>query len=337
MNQHIGTGPVVSVIMVVHNGARYLTQAIDSVLSQTFQEFELIVVDDGSTDDTPSLLSSYGDSRISVRREEWAGLTQGLNVAAHLATGLYLARMDADDRCLPDRLSAQVEFLRRNPRVAVVGTTYQVIDEAGAVLGPELVPTDHQDIIRTLRTAGNCLAHGSIMMRRRVFQEVGGYRAFFQYAQDYDLYLRVAEAHQLANLPETLYQWRLDPNCITLTHYREQQLSAMLARSLAANRALGIPEDPSGTREAIAADCELKRRDLTQRRLRRDLYCGWGANYLAMGDVRLARARLLMSLKTSVCNPRAAGLLVLSAMPPRAVGRFRRTFQRARRLRARPS
>ena len=224
--------------MSAYNGERYLREAVDSILSQSCTDFELIVVDDGSTDGTSAILTSYSDPRLRVIRHDNQGLTRSLNLAIAQARGEYVARQDADDRSLPERLAIQADFLDAHPDIALVGSAVKVISSAGAELATFRHPTEPAEIAATLRTY-NCFWHGSIMFRRDSFLELGGYDERFVTAQDYDMWLRFSERHPLANLPAPLYAYRFTVESVTVKRMVSQHRLAVLARRFAEERSAG--------------------------------------------------------------------------------------------------
>ena len=230
--------PKVSVLMGVHNGARYLRQALESLRAQTYQDFELVIVDDSSTDETADILLAMKDSRTVIcRNDENQGLTKSLNIGLRFCRGEYVARMDADDISLPSRFEKQVAFLDGHPEVALVGSAYDHIDAAGNVTAHVGVPSEDREIQARLGQK-NCFGHGTVMVRRSVLVECGGYDERYARAQDYDLWLRIAEKHQMANLSESLYYWRSTEHCITRTHPQEQVYYKELAIQEAKQRRL---------------------------------------------------------------------------------------------------
>jgi hypothetical protein len=221
--------------MPVRDGEAYLAQAVESVLGQTLDDLELIVVDDGSTDSSLEILERFAaaDPRIRVVSDATSsGISAALNRGWREASGPYIARLDADDVALPDRLERQARFLDENPAVAVVGSAAIMIDPNGRELGIAWTPTDARTIHSTLQRR-NCLIHPSVLIRRTALNEAGGYR--FDHVEDYDLWLRIAERHELANLPEPMILYRVHPAQVSLEVLDEQ-----VRRSVAVRKAAGI-------------------------------------------------------------------------------------------------
>lgn len=230
------SNPAVSVVMSVYNGKKHVHSAIKSILAQDFLNYEFIIVDDASSDSTPEILKSFKDPRITViRNTDNLGLTASLNIGIRAASGKYIARMDADDISVPYRFSQQFDFLEKNPALAAVGSSYYTIDEEDTVAGITNVLTKPADI-RSGLIRQNWFGHGSVMMRRSCLEEIGGYDERFIYAQDYDLFLRLSERYDLANLTSPLYYWRKSPHGISLRKKEEQRNFAETARSTAVAR-----------------------------------------------------------------------------------------------------
>jgi len=213
----------VSVLLPVYNGQRYLAEAVESVLGQTFDDFELIVVDDGSTDATPEVLAGYRDPRLRVLRTPHRGLIPALRQAASEARAPYLARMDDDDRSAPERFAAQVKVLDAQHEVALVTCYANLIDAEGRK--EDLYrPALSDDLILDL-AAGNPLVHGSVMMRRSDFLEAGGYA---RAPEDYALWIQMArQSKRFAVVPEVLYTFRTHPSRYSLTHARSQSAAIL--------------------------------------------------------------------------------------------------------------
>jgi hypothetical protein len=215
----------VSVVMSVYNGERYLREAIDSILGQTFRDFEFIIVDDGSTDGTWAILQSYDDPRIFLlRNEENIGLTRSLNKGLAVVQGDYIARMDADDISWPERLEKQVAYLDVHPEVGLIGTSVEIIGERGERLAVLRRPMDPTFITWSL-LFDNCLVHSTVMYRRSLVEKLGGYNPS-RYAQDYGLWSRMSFETQVAKLPEVLVSWRRHPAGITAQKLARQEAFA---------------------------------------------------------------------------------------------------------------
>lgn len=199
--------PKVSVLLTVYNGERYLAEALNSVLQQTFADFELIIIDDGSSDGTGTILATYTDPRVIVHHNESNyGLVSALNRALSLARGEYVARMDADDVMLPTRLAKQVAYLDRHLEIGVLGTCMTLITEDSQACGTFEVACDHEMIAWTL-LFGSMLAHPTVMMRRALIEQVEGYQPD-AIAEDIDLWARLVERTRFANLPDALLLYR---------------------------------------------------------------------------------------------------------------------------------
>lgn len=220
--------PLVSVLLPVYNGEKFLSEAIESVLQQTFMDFELLILDDGSIDGSLAICQHFEriDRRVRVFHRENRGLVITLNEMIDMANGEILARMDADDICLPQRFERQVDFLRLHPDIDVVGTSIIHINSAGQRIGPIDNPLDH-DSIEALLLNGHCaIAHPSVMVRAEAIIKAGGYREAFPCAQDFDLWLRMSEQGRLANIPDRLLLYRLHPGSISESKGQAQREAA---------------------------------------------------------------------------------------------------------------
>jgi glycosyltransferase involved in cell wall biosynthesis len=197
--------PILSILLPVYNGSPYLNGVINSVLSQSFQNFELIIINDGSTDDSESIIKKIDDSRIRYVQQQNHGLSATLNIALGLASGEFVARQDQDDISFPLRLQKQVEFLAANPDVGMVGTSAEIWVGNAKTERFLKHPVDDASIKFNL-LFDNPFVHSSVMIRRNVFERVGGYSEdkTRQPPEDYELWSRVAREFKVANLPETL-------------------------------------------------------------------------------------------------------------------------------------
>ncbi|HEX3579859.1 MAG TPA: glycosyltransferase [Thermoanaerobaculia bacterium] len=224
--------PAVTVLMAVRNpGADFFRQAVESVLSQTFDDFELIIVQDPSQVPVEEILAGISDSRIRVHRNEsQVGLAQSLNIGLALARGALIARIDSDDLCLPQRLERQVAFLAEHPEIDVYGSRIIVIDDKGKAVGRRLLPLSHEEIaVRMRRT--NCVSHPSVMFRRASVERVGGYEAN-QVVEDFELWCRMlTRGARFAASAEPLILYRFHEGALkfslarpTITNMREIKL-----------------------------------------------------------------------------------------------------------------
>ncbi|NJO41929.1 MAG: glycosyltransferase [Cyanobacteria bacterium CRU_2_1] len=232
MSQSTPKIPKISVVMAVYNSTRYLQESVESVLNQTLNDFEFIIIDDGSTDASWEMLRDYAtqDSRIKlVRNERNLGLTKSLNRGLQLTQGEYIARHDADDVALSERFAHQVTFLRSHPEVVCLGTGQEWIDEEGDVL-IQWQPTPNNEALQRLLLSGhNHICHPSAMMRRDTVLKVGGYDETLRSAQDLDLWLKLGEIGQLANLPDILLRYRVHSNSVSEKKVKQQAENAQEA------------------------------------------------------------------------------------------------------------
>ena len=215
------TAPAVSTLMGVWNGAPRVREAVESVLRQTMDDLELIVIDDGSADETPAILGSFRDPRLRVERRARAGLTRALGAALELARAPLVARLDADDVALPERFERQRAFLDAHPDIGLLGTGAREVDAEGRELAVIRPPTDDA-AIRCALIRRNPFVHSSVMMRRAIVERVGGYDPAFPVAQDYDLWMRMSRVTRMANLPQPLVVRRLLPGRIGSTRETER-------------------------------------------------------------------------------------------------------------------
>ncbi len=239
---------LVSVVMSVYNGARFLDQAIKSIREQTYRNFEFTIVDDGSKDETSQILSRHAaeDSRIRILSQENRGLIESLSRGFAAATGEYIARMDADDVAKPERFARQLDFLAANAGIALVGGAVEIIDAESRTLDIIRLPLQPDVIRKHMRELGCAVAHPTVLFRRRVLEEVGGFRKAYQHAEDYDLWLRMLEKFDFANLGEVLLGYRRHEASVSYKHAKQQALSALCARTTAQVRLQGRPDPTSG-------------------------------------------------------------------------------------------
>ncbi|MGH7767494.1 MAG: glycosyltransferase family 2 protein [Candidatus Binatia bacterium] len=212
------SNPKISVVLPAYNAAAYVDEAVGSILGQTFRDFEFIIIDDGSTDATASILERYAalDGRIRLHRQENQGMIAALNRACRLARGEYVARMDADDVSLPRRLERQLEYIERRPQIGVVGTWIYNIDRNGSVIRAWRPPTSPK-VLAWTHFFGVCVSHPTVLMRRRVLEQLDFYRCGTAHIEDVDLWLRASAITGFGNVPEILFKYRTWEGSISRT------------------------------------------------------------------------------------------------------------------------
>ncbi len=230
MATEISPRPKVSVMICVYNGADVVMQAVDSILAQTFTDFELIVVDDGSTDDTAERVQACPDARLRFFQQAHLGIPQARNHALAQARGAYLAVLDADDVADPNRLEAQAAFLETHPEVVMVGTGYVQADQL-LKRDKTVTPPLTDAAIRRAMLRGNPFCHSTVMMRRSAIDKVGFYSEAFPFVQDYELWSRLAQAGKLANLPELLVTRHYHSRSVSNNFRNEFYRFALFARA----------------------------------------------------------------------------------------------------------
>jgi glycosyltransferase involved in cell wall biosynthesis len=216
----------ISVLMPVYNGATYLHEAVSSILAQNFANFEFLIIDDGSTDQSVAIIQSYSDQRIHlVRNEVHRGFIFSLNLGLELIQAEYMARMDCDDISLPERLQKQVAILDRHPEIGVCGTWFEYF------MGRSLImrfPEKDADIKREF-TLHNCIGHPTVMLRTEILKKHHlKYGSEFIHTEDYDLWAKLAPLTCFYNVPEVLYKYRIHEAQISQIHVEQQLLHNQL-------------------------------------------------------------------------------------------------------------
>lgn len=242
--------PCVSVVMVVCNADRFLAQAIESILAQSFGDFEFIIVDFGSTDTSKSLIAKYEacDKRVKFQTIPSCSLAEARNAACFLAQGRYLAIMDADDVSAVHRLNLEVEFMESHPEVGLVGGATEWIDSIGRSLRIISFPTT-DDEIRSVLFSYNPFCQPTVLIRRDAFLRAGGYRSAFAPSEDYDLWLRIADHFRCYNLRSVVLKYRIHSNQLSLRKRAHQTLCSLAALASAASRKTGNSDPLSGIEE----------------------------------------------------------------------------------------
>ena len=224
--------PAISVVMSVYNDEEFVAEAIESILAQSFEDFEFLILNDGSDDDSAAIINKYAviDSRIVPIHRENRGFIASLNELVELTKAPIIARMDSDDISWPERFARQATFLANNPAYGVVGTAAVEIDEKGMPLPGRYwyYPETHEDFVATIGK-GPLIAHPAVMMRRNFIQEVKGYRPIFQHCEDLDLWLRLVAVTRICSLPDVLYSYRRSASQVSCQHCVAQQIGAAIA------------------------------------------------------------------------------------------------------------
>ncbi len=232
--------PKISVIMSVYNEREaHLLDAINSILNQTFKDFEFIIIDDGSEKSVHTVITTIIDDRIKlITNEENIGLTASLNKGLFWSSGEYIARQDSDDVSERSRLHQQASYLDRHLEIGVLGTSTTIINELGDKIDEWDADPNPMESLKT----GNRLTHGSVMFRRSIMDDIGKYDYHFKYAQDYEYWLRISKKYQIRNLPNRLYQSRFHDGMLSVTKIKEQARFVIRAQRMSGLRG-DYPDD----------------------------------------------------------------------------------------------
>jgi glycosyltransferase involved in cell wall biosynthesis len=219
--------PKVTVLMSVFNGIDYLERAVESILNQSFRDFEFVIINDGSTQPVIPVIERYSDARVILINQENKGLTSSLNRGLSLSRGDYIARMDSDDISLPNRLEIQWAAMESDPNLDLVGSFYEVIDGSGKVCEVKTLIQDTAYRLWRLQFH-NVYGHGTVMLRKRKVLTAGGYDEKLTFAQDYDLWSRLCDLDNTLIIPKVLYQYRLvdQGTQSSVAHYESQLANA---------------------------------------------------------------------------------------------------------------
>lgn len=236
-------GPAVSVLIPVYNGGDYLRCALESLQSQSFTNFEIVVIDNNSTDNTPELLASWSkvESRLRRVRLNTRQVSAGLNYGARIALAPLIARLDSDDIAFPDRLAVQVEVMNRRPSISALGSAVQLIDANGQPVAVSPQPLSHHDIRRRQKTSCALVASSS-MIRAEALRAIGGYREGLNLSEDFDLWLRLSEQYTLANLPNVLVGYRIRRGSVSERQPARLALASLCVVAAARARSNGLEE-----------------------------------------------------------------------------------------------
>ncbi|PQQ42964.1 glycosyl transferase family 2 [Photorhabdus luminescens] len=216
--------PLVSVILPVYNGERFIASAVESILNQTYHNLELIVINDGSEDRTDSIIQPYlKDSRLNYISRENKGLVATLNEALEKASGIYIARMDADDIAMSERIALQVEYLLQHPHTGLIGSNITLINELGEIIGQRHLPHGENKVLSYF-LYGNPIAHPSVMLNRAILKNELYYDKNAFPAEDLELWLRIIKIAPINNLNKNLLFYRITNSSITSNNSIEQKI-----------------------------------------------------------------------------------------------------------------
>lgn len=254
----VSQNPKISVLTSCYNATRYIREAIESILSQTYGNFEFILIDDGSTDETLSIIKAYAqlDNRIVVLEKKNTGISDSLNIGLNIANGEWIARLDADDIAFPDRLEKQLNYVEINKDVVLLGTGCITIDENGKEIRKYVYPKKHRSIMAWMEAFKSPFPHSSAFFNKEIVQELGGYNNTLNGAEDIDLWLRIGLSGNVSCLREPLIKLRKHSDSIT--HNNEMLIvlshAALLCHYL---RNAGYP-DPAASENANDWDVFIK-------------------------------------------------------------------------------
>jgi glycosyltransferase involved in cell wall biosynthesis len=227
MDSSLSTSPKITVLLPVYNCELYIQTAVESILNQTFSDFEVLIIDDASTDGTVAILKNILDPRIQlIQKPKNSGYTNSLNYGLKIAKGEYIARMDADDISYPERFAKQIAYLETHPEVLVCGTTYKIVGNDKRITLPE-----HHEAIKIGLLWGNCISHPSVMIRKKVLEDYAiEYDTSKEPAEDYHMWIQLLNFGKLKNLPEVLLEYRVYGNQVSRKRADEQKKSDIVAK-----------------------------------------------------------------------------------------------------------
>jgi glycosyltransferase involved in cell wall biosynthesis len=297
------SSPRLSVLMPVRDASRYVEEAVESILAQSFGDFELLIYDDGSQDDTPKRVGELAqrDRRITLFRGGAEGLAVWLREGVRRARGELVARMDADDVARPERFARQLAHLDAHPAVVALGTDALHVDPERRPIRRLGVATEHETLdAELLRGNGIALLHPTLMARREALLAAGNYRTDYPFAEDLELFLRLSEHGRLANLPDVLLEYRRHPAQVNMTRAAEQRRSVLrILREARVRRGLPAAFDPPPERTLLTET---------------DCWHAWARGALGGGHRATARHYAALLLQAEPLSPRSWRLWLRAAL-----------------------
>jgi glycosyltransferase involved in cell wall biosynthesis len=240
--------PAISVVLPVYNAEAFVSEAVESILAQTFTDFELIAINDGSTDGSGKILQELAarDSRMVLIDRTNGGLVSALNEGIRRARAPLIARMDADDVSMPERFALQYARMTAEPTLGVLGSFIRIMNKEGRIIRLGNYPVSAAEVARFMEH-GCPVAHPTVMMRREAVLKAGGYRKIFSHCEDYDLWLRISElGYAIANFPQPLLNYRVHGANVSTVHREAQELGTTIARLAHRCRKAGLPDPVEG-------------------------------------------------------------------------------------------
>ena len=219
--------PLISVLLCTYNDEKYIYKAVKSILDQTFEDFEFIIINDGSTDKTLDILKQFDDKRLILIDKPNTGLTDSLNLGVSIAKSNWIARMDGDDISIKTRFEEQIKYIDDN--VAVIGTQCKFIDEEGNQIATVSLPLTHNEILKKGTSFRTMFIHPSVLINKELLLKSGGYDDYINSAEDLDLWLKLSHYGKLVNLDSVLLEYRMHQNKISITKRKDQLLNATIA------------------------------------------------------------------------------------------------------------
>ena len=246
MNFMAGNLPLVSVIMPIYKAEKYLSEALDSIFNQSFQNFEIIIVSDDTDEETMKILQYYSknEPRLRIFHQKRKGLIESRNMCFEIARGEYLAIMDSDDISMSDRFQKQIDFFRQNPESGIVGSWIVQIDTKGNKIRDIRYPITKNGIVFHM-LFHNCLANSSVMLKKEISLKIGKYQQEMAYAEDYDYWSRAILLTEISNIPEPLVLYRIHQQNVSSTHDELMKKRTSIIRNRLFNRIIGKNNNPN--------------------------------------------------------------------------------------------
>jgi glycosyltransferase involved in cell wall biosynthesis len=299
----------VTVLMPVYNASEFLREAVDSILAQTFSDFEFVIVNDGSTDDSEIILNSYNDPRIRIIHQSNGGVSSALNTGLQHSRGKYVARFDADDICLPDRLQLQYEFITSHPEYVMVGSDADYVNEKGEFVFHYSSPGYTDEEIRTVIYGRNPFIHSALFFVKDVILSCGGYDINAHTFEDHLLWVKVITRGKVCNFRESLIRVRLNPASVTTDERLRGKRFLQLRKNILSRNEVVTPGEGAELMAIIKSQDSLRIRTLGYHLFIAKKYL-WN-NYRPV----LARKHIFECIKQKPLHAYNYALLILSFLP----------------------